>query len=602
MRPISIIILTWNGLDFTRLCLTSLREKTPAEDNYRVIVVDNGSTDGTIAYLESLPWITLIRNDRNLGFVKGNNIGIGASDPASDLVLLNNDMIITQPDWLKQVRRLAESDPDIGIIGVRLLDGKGTFLHAGTFMPLATFWGQHIGNNEKNINQFNQTREVESVVAACMYIRRELVEKIGMLDEAFFSYFEDTDFCLRARKAGFKVVCAGGPLLVHFENTSTKVNKVDFSDMFKKSQRIFIGKWKKYLQDCYDVNLAWTATRDSQFRYDKLSRQAAIALDEAHVAVHLTCPLEGEELETSSTRYKLNEMRMHSTGSRIPEVWCGPAEISGKRKARYRIGFRFRDPGMAENNRDLQHLDELWVPSAFERDELWNLNVRQPIHIMPIGVNADYLNPNIKAYRTTNRFVFLSAFTGNDAFSLMTVLRSYLEEFSSHEAVLLILRDERIDRKIHLKNLLRPLQKENSAPICWLRCPLLPGYQTASLYRSCDCFIMPSFTASGRISTLEAMACGLPVIAPDGGPYREFVSEDHAYPLSVNPVRSPLHSDTDYHAHLDTENLRLRMREVFRYRTEAEKKGLLASQTVLQRWTWRHTAQCIKNRLREIGL
>src|SRR5690242_3130010 len=101
-RKVSIIILTWNGLAYTRRCLETLRDQTD-HDNYEVVVADNGSTDGTLAYLDTLPWLRVLRNGTNLGFVKGNNLAIAQTAPDCDVVLLNNDVEIHQPDWLTRL-------------------------------------------------------------------------------------------------------------------------------------------------------------------------------------------------------------------------------------------------------------------------------------------------------------------------------------------------------------------------------------------------------------------------------------------------------------------------------------------------------------------
>ena len=118
--PVTVVILTWNGLAYTRRCLESLRASTDHPD-YRVVVVDNASTDGTVEYLQSQTWITLIRNSANLGFAKGNNIAIQKLDPAQDVVLLNNDTEIHRADWLSNLQTSAYRAEDIGIVGCRLV-------------------------------------------------------------------------------------------------------------------------------------------------------------------------------------------------------------------------------------------------------------------------------------------------------------------------------------------------------------------------------------------------------------------------------------------------------------------------------------------------
>jgi len=207
-KKVTIVILTWNGLAYTKRCLETLRGRTAFPD-YEVVVVDNGSTDGTVEYLRSLPWVRLFENRVNLGFVKGNNRAFAKCGGESDFVLLNNDTEIIQPEWLSRLQGTAYSAPEVGIVGARLRRPEGMLQHAGTYMPLETFWGQQIGAGERDINQFNADAEVEGVVFACTYIKREVYERVGPLDEDYFSYFEDSDYCLKAQSHGFKVFCCG---------------------------------------------------------------------------------------------------------------------------------------------------------------------------------------------------------------------------------------------------------------------------------------------------------------------------------------------------------------------------------------------------------
>jgi hypothetical protein len=236
--PVSIIILTWNGLNYTQACLESLRAKTCGVD-YHLVIVDNGSGDGTREWLRAQDDLTLIENEQNAGFTRGNNQGMAVVPPDHDVLLLNNDTLIVQEDWLARLRDVANSHADYGVVGCKLLHANGTLQHAGTYMPTGTFWGYQIGGYEANIGQYPGIREVEGVTGACMYIRRDVRAVVGELDEAFFSYFEDTDYCVRATLHGYKIVCVGDVYVVHRENTSTKLNNENWSAMFSRAQALY---------------------------------------------------------------------------------------------------------------------------------------------------------------------------------------------------------------------------------------------------------------------------------------------------------------------------------------------------------------------------
>ena len=280
---VSIVILTWNGLDYTKKCMESLKESIENK-NYDVYVVDNGSTDDTLEYLSTLDWINVIENKENLGFVRGNNIAINRINEG-DIILLNNDIIITQNNWIEELQKTAYKDEKTGIVGCRLINEKGEFLHAGTFIYPETYWGQQIGGGQKNIGQYQDDREVQGVVFACAYIKRPVIDAIGGLNEMFFSYFEDTDYCLAAKKAGYNTVCCGSVTLIHYQNVSTDVNKVNLSDMFMKSQKDFKKIWSEELEKRYDQTMAWHSIMNFPSGYAVSAKNFMMALDRKNVDI-----------------------------------------------------------------------------------------------------------------------------------------------------------------------------------------------------------------------------------------------------------------------------------------------------------------------------
>ena len=176
-RTATLVVLAWNRWDLTKRCLDSLRGTDLSGAS--VLVVDNGSTDETPQALEQYrSSVRVIRNPRNLGFVRGNNVAIAESDPDSDVVLLNNDVEFRQVDWLQKLRACAHTTPGAGIVGCRLILPDGRLLHAGTYVVPDTMWGQQIGSLERDVGQHTRTREVEGIVFACAYIRREVIDAI----------------------------------------------------------------------------------------------------------------------------------------------------------------------------------------------------------------------------------------------------------------------------------------------------------------------------------------------------------------------------------------------------------------------------------------
>lgn len=254
----SIIIPTWNGKDYIEACLNSvLAQDYP---NYEVIVVDNASSDGTPDRVaEHFPMVTLTRNEQNLGFAGGVNIGLRAAK-GKVLILLNQDAV-AQPGWLSAFISGVVAESDIGIAGCKILNADSqTIQHAGGCLTMPQAQPAHFGFGEIDTGQYDQSREVDYVTGAALAVRREVLETIGYLDETLFFYFEDVDYCYRARAAGFRVVYVPSAVVQHYGNTSLGVGTVSHYAKFHTSRLQFIIKhWDVsfFVSQFQPVERAW---------------------------------------------------------------------------------------------------------------------------------------------------------------------------------------------------------------------------------------------------------------------------------------------------------------------------------------------------------
>ena len=206
---VSIIILNWNGLQDTVECLESLTKIT--YPNYEIIIVDNGSSDGSVETLRSkFPYIQMIENKINKGFAGGNNQGIkyAVENGAAYLLLLNNDTVVA-PDFLNELIKVAEDHPEAGIIGPKIYYYKSDKIqNVGGKIDFFKFRSPfiEIGRGEIDNNQHNKIEEREWFTACCWLAPTEIFSKVSLFDETLFSYLEDADLCYKVRKAGYRIL------------------------------------------------------------------------------------------------------------------------------------------------------------------------------------------------------------------------------------------------------------------------------------------------------------------------------------------------------------------------------------------------------------
>lgn len=225
MKPsVAIIVLTWNGKELTLDCLDSLSRLT--YENTALFLVDNASTDGTVQAVRERygGTVTIIRNGENLGFSRGNNAGIAAALGAGHdmIMLLNNDTVV-DPDLIAPLVDTMERSPGAGIVGPKIYyyTPPDHIWFAGGEVVLWRGVARHIGIREKDAGQYNEERDVDYITGCALLARREVFERIGMLDHTYRAYFEDTDFCMRARRAGYGIRYVPAGIVWHKVSQST---------------------------------------------------------------------------------------------------------------------------------------------------------------------------------------------------------------------------------------------------------------------------------------------------------------------------------------------------------------------------------------------
>lgn len=241
----SVIVLTWNALEHTRRCVASLLEHTDAR--HELIFVDNGSTDGTVEWLGELarsqPRVQVILNGENLGFAAGNNRGLAAAR-GDFMVLLNSDTVVTA-GWLERLMRPALHDPRVGLVGpfTNNVTGVQRLPEVGydqrTLAGLDDFAARHAAANAGVV------AHALWIVGFCLLVRREVLERLGGLDEVFGQgNYEDTDYCLRAFLAGYRTVLAKDCFIHHVGSASFDAGGVDYRQQMNGNFEIFRRKWR----------------------------------------------------------------------------------------------------------------------------------------------------------------------------------------------------------------------------------------------------------------------------------------------------------------------------------------------------------------------
>ncbi len=220
---VAVIILNWNGGDDTLRCVESVLAQTgPA---ITTIVADNGSEDGSLARVrERYPNVVVLENGRNLGYCEGNNRALERviDDGIAYSLLLNNDAVL-EPGAVAHLVAALDDDASVGIAGPRILLGEDPtrIWSAGGDLRVRENVGRLRGKNQPDGAAFDESRDVDFVTGCAMIVRNDLLRTIGLFDPEYFAYIEDIDLCVRARRAGSRVIYVPAARVTHRESSST---------------------------------------------------------------------------------------------------------------------------------------------------------------------------------------------------------------------------------------------------------------------------------------------------------------------------------------------------------------------------------------------
>ncbi len=256
MKKVALVIVNWNGIEDTRRCLASVRAMRPDGNALEIIVVDNGSTDNSVACIaKEFPEVRLLALDTNLGFTGGNNAGIKYAmlNNADYVWLLNNDTLVDQRAL--SILGVFE-DPNVGIAGSKIFFAAGheyhknrysasqkgkVFWYAGGLVDWDNMYASHRGVDEVDKGQYETVEQTTFVTGCSMMIRRNVIEKIGVLDDAYYLYLEDLDFCLRARNAGFLLMYYPRSIVWHVNAGSSGGAGNPLHDYYITRNRLLVG-------------------------------------------------------------------------------------------------------------------------------------------------------------------------------------------------------------------------------------------------------------------------------------------------------------------------------------------------------------------------
>lgn len=261
----AVIILHYKNEEDTIECLDSLVGKDRSDLPFKIIVVANCASEEFCSNLKrKYPYIDLIRTKENVGFAKGNNLGIEKARELTceNIILLNNDTIV-EDSFVEKLVSFAKNDQSIGLVSPKIYFAKGFEYHkdrykekergkviwyAGGILDWQNIYASHRGVDEVDKGQYGKKEETDFATGCCMLIKKEVIEKIRLLDESYFLYFEDVDYSIRTKQNGFRVVYYPDVAVWHKNAASSDKPGSNIHVYYQTRNRLYFGFKYGYLR------------------------------------------------------------------------------------------------------------------------------------------------------------------------------------------------------------------------------------------------------------------------------------------------------------------------------------------------------------------
>ena len=628
---VSIIIPVLNKLEFTRQCLDRIWRHSDQTIPFEVVVVDNGSSDGTAAWFAAnpRPGLHYHRNATNLGFAKGNNVGASLSR-GRHLLFLNNDTLV-RPGWMSEMLRVMRSDPAMGIVGLKqLFPYTNSIYHVGiVFAPGGI--PQHLYPHlDASLPRVNKEREYQAVNGACLLISRALFDECGGFDAAYVNGYEDIDLCMQARQRGRKVACCTSAFIYHYAQISEGRTADD-----DRNAALFASRWgtrvridqAEYLaRDAASgppvVRATSAAVRslpdDCIYLADDLGQGSSFTW--VNVELALALREQGAEVAVNGSRLSPTidaERRRRLSPLSVPSAPVGGVQIKWSHYWPQHLGlelngwlnlevfvinYLFGSPGrepwdywLQSLRRNLRHKlpDSQFCASVLEQIGI----PRSEQHVLHHGYSREVDAVDAPS-RRDSRFRFLTVTNSHDLprYNTAAILDAYQREFTAADPVSLVVKD--YGASAPDRSLRERLQKGSAGPAIEYIAAFTDKRELIRLYKSCDAFLSAQRGEGFGMKILDAMACGLPVVTPLFGGPKDYCTPENCFPVEFTTVpvtdgidaKSLTLFNEPLWAEVDPDDLRRQLRKVYTDRDAAATIARTGRAGVIEQFSWDRAA------------
>ena len=532
---------------------------------------------------------------------------------SGDIVVSDSNTVGHLSGWIDSLFRASKGLPKLGVLSALILDKqRKIYFHGGYFTPnLSTPLGYGMG--EEYFGQYPGTREVEMVPFYCALISKELVKSLGIPETLGTDIFEDASYCLQAIANEFKIYATDKLIVSYQGGPKNKEEMMRYELQFSQSGAAFRERWSGLLNSQYKYPCLFSAKASGPSGFARVARGYMRGLIDNGVKVYFE-PLDTvlDSVDPMDDE-KVNAIMSERGDMYMPQIIWGQAPYFIKNSGVYKIGHPEFEATEAPEIwvRYCNMMDELWVPTDWDREKFRKAGVNVPIYVIAQGLDPEYFHPDIAPMQTdaTESFKFLVNAAWYPRKNLHNLIVAFQSEFKRGEDVCLIVKTINLGLNEGIQNELKKIKESEDSANFYVREDEIEGYKMPSLYTMADCFVLPTRCEAWGLPLFESLACGVPVIttgygAPneilrdkDGKPYPGVLFTDYRESIAQDKY---VYMEGKKWAEPNMVQFAQQMRYVFENRAEEKAKALETSKLIRERFSWKAVTWPMVERLKDI--
>lgn len=530
-----------------------------------------------------------------------------------DTVVINWNAIGHLAGWIDSLYKISKELPECGVLSSMVLDHNDKIYSLGGFLTPNLNYPLSYAMGETYYGQYGGTRAVPITRLICAIIKKELIDKIGLPENIGDNPFIDADYCLEAGLAGFKVYVTPEIKVQYKGDISDYTSLQDYAEQGEKDYNAFNEKWKDKLPKNDKTPVLYQTSVFQPSGFAMAARGYIKGLTDLGVRVAYNYLKGTNEEEPEAEDEVINSICEYHGDKHMPQVIWAQAPYFNKNSGDYKIGHcEFEGDSVPESwVPECNNMDELWVPTEWDRHKFRVAGVSVPVFVIPQGIDANYFHPEMAPmkYETDKGFKFLCNAAWDPRKNIPNLIKAFQMEFSLEEDVCLIIKTMNMGLVEDINKAVEEIRQDPKGAKVHVVEAGLKQEELGTMYTGADCFVLPTHGEAWGLPLIEALACGIPVITTGWGAPDEILRGEDGQPLPGVRFLKYQKALTDtnytylqgnYWAEPSIPDLMRAMREAFENKEEQRKQALLGSEIIRQKYTWQKCCEPIKERLEDI--